>query len=200
MLVHYIGEHFPAEFIKDRSESYLGFDIRKEAMAPDLPLHRQQLVAQTAWLKAALADGRRFLFGDTPSALDRACFQTLFLMRKNCPPAVDDLLGLAPLLPWYDRVLAIGHGHPEALSAEDAFEAARAASPAPVTHLAPDGDPGGLRAGTVVQVTPDDNARVPVTGTLVAASDAEVVIHRVDAQAGDLHIHFPRLGFDVAPA
>ncbi len=78
--------------------------------------------------------------------------------------------------------------------------AARDASPAPVTHLRPDGDPTGLRAGTTVTVTPDDNARVPVMGTPVAASDSEVVIHRKDAQAGDLHLHFPRLGFDVLPA
>ena len=46
-------------------------------------------------------------------------------------------------------------------------------------------------------MTPDDNARVPVTGRLVAASDSELIIHRHDPQAGDLHLHFPRLGFDV---
>ena len=49
-------------------------------------------------------------------------------------------------------------------------------------------------------VTPDDNARVPVSGTLVAAGADEIVIHRRDAEAGDLHIHFPRLGFDVVGA
>ena len=108
------------------------------------------------------------------------------------------MIGLAPLVPWY-RVVAIGHGHPEPRSAEDASEIARAANPVPVTHLAPDGDPGGLRAGIEVRVTPDDNARVPVTGTLVAAGAFEVVIHRMDPQAGDLHIPIPRLGFDVMP-
>ena len=86
------------------------------------------------------------------------------------------------------------------MSPEQAFEVARAATPAPVTHLDPDGDPGGLKAGCPVVVTPDDNARVPVAGTLVAASGDEVVIHRRDMQAGDLHIHFPRLGFDVVAA
>ncbi|MDE1948589.1 MAG: glutathione S-transferase family protein, partial [Burkholderiales bacterium] len=85
-------------------------------------------------------------------------------------------------------------------SAEDAFAAARDAQPLPVTHLRADGDPGGLPAGAKVVVTPDDTARVPVAGTLVAASDSEIVIHRQDPQAGDLHIHFPRLGFDVLPA
>ena len=48
-------------------------------------------------------------------------------------------------------------------------------------------------------MTPDANARarVSVTGTLVAASAQGLVIHRRDPQAGDLHIHFPRLGFDI---
>ncbi len=198
VLTHYIGEHIPAEFIKDRKEGYLGIDISREAMAPELPLQRQRVSAQYAWLKTALADGRNFIFGAAPSALDLSCYQTMWLLRKNCPPEVDAMLGIDwPLPAWYARVAALGHGTPTAMSSEDAFAAARETKPAPVTHLQPDGDPGGLRAGCPVTVTPDDNARVAVSGTLVAASDSEVVIHRRDAQAGDLHIHFPRLGFDV---
>ncbi len=199
VLVHYIGEHIPAEFLKDRKESYLMVDISKQAMAPQLPQHLQFVRAQLAWLERALG-ARPFLFGPAPSAADLACWQTVYLLRKNCPPEVDALLGLAPLAPWYERMAALGQGRPVAMTPEQAFEVARAAVPAPVTHLDPDGDPGGLKAGTAVVVTPDDNARVPVAGTLVAAGDSEVVIHRRDAQAGDLHIHFPRLGFDVAAA
>ena len=200
VLVHYIGEHIPPEFIKDRKEGYLGIDIGKAAMAPQFEQHVQFLRAQYAWLKTALADGRRFLFGDAPSVADLACWQTTFLLRKNCPPEVDALLGLQPLAAWYERIVAFGHGKPSPMTAEQAFEAARAATPAPVTHLDANGDPGGLRAGCPVTVTPDDNARVPVSGLLVGASDAEVVILRHDPQAGALHIHFPRLGFDVVAA
>lgn len=199
VLVHYIGEHIPPEFIKDRKEGYLGIDISKEAMAPQFPRHLGFVRAQIAWLRQALA-ARPFLFGDAPSAADLACWQTIQLLRKNCPPEVDQLLNLAPLMSWYDRITSLGHGAPTPMSAEEAFAAASAAQPAPVTHLDPDGDPGGLPAGAVVTVTPDDNARVPVSGRLVAASADEIVIHRKDAQAGDLHIHFPRLGFDVLPA
>ena len=198
VLTHYIGGMLPPEFVKDRQEGYLGIDISK--MEPDLPLNRQRVQAHYAWLKAQLADGRKFIFGELPSAADLACYQTIFLLRKNCPPEVDALVSLGSLVPWYERMLAIGHGRSEAMSAEDAFAVARDASPALVTHLRPDGDPSGLRAGATVTVTPDDNARVPVSGTLVAASDSEVVIHRKDAQAGDLYLHFPRLGFDVLPA
>jgi glutathione S-transferase len=197
VLSHFIGDHFPPEFVRDRNEDYLGFDISKAAMAPELPLNLQRLHAQNAWLKAALADGRRFIFGEAPSMLDLTCCQTMCLLRKNCPPEVDAFAGLTPLLPWYDRVTALGHGRPEEMTEQQAFDVACAMQPAPPNHLQADGDPGGLRAGVTVTVTPDDNARIPVTGTLVAASDCEIVIHRRDKNAGDLHIHFPRLGFDV---
>ncbi len=200
VLVHYIGEHIPPEFIKDRKEGYLGIDIGKAAMAPQFEPHAQFLRGQYAWLKAALADGRRFLFGDTPSVADLACWQTTFLLRANCPAEVDALLGLAPLAGWYERIKGFGHGNSTPMTPEAAFEVARAATPTPVTHLDPNGDPGGLRAGCPVTVTPDDNARVSVHGTLVAAGASEVVIAHRDAQAGDLHIHFPRLGFDVVAA
>jgi hypothetical protein len=199
VLVHYIGEHIPPEFLKDRREGYLMIDISREAMAPQFEQHAQFVRAQLAWLKQALG-ARPFLFGNAPSAADLACWQTIFLLRKNCPPEVDTLLGLAPLVPWYERIAAFGHGRPTSMTAEQAFEAACAVPPAPVTHLQADGDPGGLRAGCPVVVTPDDNARVPVRGTLVAAGDSEVIIHRKDVQGGDLHVHFPRLGFDVVAA
>lgn len=199
VLVHYIGDHIPPEFIKDRKEGYLGIDISRQAMAPQLPQHLAFVRAQYAWLREALA-ARPFLFGSAPSAADLACWQTTFLLRKNCPSEVDALLGLAPLVPWYERIAALGHGRPTEFSSQQALDEARAAGPMPVTHLAPDGDPGGLKSGCPVVVTPDDNARVPVRGTLVAAGDSEVVIHRRDPQAGDLHIHFPRLGFDVVAA
>ena len=196
VLVHYIGEHIPPEFIKDRKEGYLGIDISQAAMAPQFQEHVQFVRAQIAWLALALAS-RRFLFGDAPSAADLACWQTIFLLRKNCPPDVDTLLGLAPITDWHDRILALGHGQSTPMTSEEAFEIACQASPEPVTHLPANGDPGDLKDGTAVRVTPDDNARVSVTGTLVAADAFEIVIHRRDERAGDLHIHFPRLGYTL---
>ena len=53
---------------------------------------------------------------------------------------------------------------------------------------------------TSVTVTPDDVGRDPVEGVLVGADDRGVVIRRCDPQAGVLHVHFPRAGYDVAPA
>jgi hypothetical protein len=39
-----------------------------------------------------------------------------------------------------------------------------------------------------------------VHGTLVWAADDEIVLRREDERAGTVHVHFPRLGYEIAPA
>ncbi len=200
VLVHFLGD-LPPDFLKDRKDGYLYIDISHAAMEPEFELNVQRVRAQLAWLKGALADGRKFLFGDAPSALDLGYYHPISLIRKNSPPAeVDDLLGLASILPWYNRITNFGHGKPSELSAEAALAIAKAAEPAPVTHIAADTRISGPRPGAAVTVTPDDNAKVPVTGTLVAADETEIVLHRHDPQAGDIHLHFPCAGFEMRAA
>ncbi|MGI4792973.1 MAG: glutathione S-transferase family protein [Janthinobacterium lividum] len=199
VLVHFVDD-MPPDFIRDRKEGYLYVDISKGAMEPKFDLNVQHVRAQLTWLKDSLADGRRFLLGDAPSALDLGYYHPILLMRRRSPAEVDDLLGLAPILPWYHGVAGLGHGTPSALEAEAALAIAKAVMPAPVSHIARDLAPSGLRQGMPVSVTPDDTAKVSVTGTLVAIDDLEIIIHRDDPQAGDLHLHFPRAGFEVREA
>ena len=80
-----------------------------------------------------------------------------------------------------------------------AFAAAKATEP-DEAHLPNGKDPSGIATGNRVTVTPDDNARVPVTGTLVAADAQEVVVATDRPETGTLHVHFPRAGFDTLPA
>jgi len=56
------------------------------------------------------------------------------------------------------------------------------------------------REGFGVRLTPDDNARVPVEGELVAASSQEIIFRRETPENGTLHIHFPRVVFETLPA
>ncbi|MCX8253928.1 Glutathione S-transferase [Beijerinckiaceae bacterium RH AL1] len=187
----------PDAFLKDRKDNYLYVDISKAAMEPKLKANVQIVRAQLAWLAATLADGRRFLLGERASALDLGYFHPISLVRNNAPHAeVDALLGLAAIVPWYERVAALGHGQPSEVSADDALAAAREATPADVSYIAATRD--GPRSGAKVRVTPDDFAKVPVDGTLVVAGDEEIVIHRTDAQAGDVQVHFPRAGFLIS--
>ncbi len=82
------------------------------------------------------------------------------------------------------------------MSAEAALAAARSADPLPVDAAAPD-TVLGLAPGERVAVVPDDFARVPVEGTLVAAGPETIVIRRDAPDLGALHLHFPRAGFEV---
>lgn len=200
VLVHHIGEHLPEALLKDRKENYLGYDISKAAMAPMLPAYVQQMAAQAQWLSSMLAENGPFLTGERVSAADITCYHSLWLLRANCgAETIDAQIGLgADIADWMARVAALGHGRPVEMTPEEALAAAAAAEPAAPTLG--DNDPSGIAAGTRVTVTPDDNARVPVTGTLVAADAQEAVVAIESPVAGRLHVHFPRAGFEVIPA
>ncbi len=59
-------------------------------------------------------------------------------------------------------------------------------------------EPGlGFDAGAEVTVNATDYGTDPIAGTLVGLTKDEVVIERTDERAGTLHVHFPRIGFQV---
>ena len=197
ILVDYIGEHLPEEFLKDRKDHYLGYDISKDGMAPMLPAYVQQMTAFADWLASMLRENGDYLTGDRLSAADLTCHHSLWLLRANCgAEAIDAGLKLAPeVVAWMDRIGAIGHGTKTDMTPEGALAVSQAAMPA--DPGLGDNDPSGIAPGTKVSVTPDDNARVPVTGTLVGADAQEIVIAIESPKAGRLHVHFPRAGFET---
>jgi|GEM_PF-6528201 len=68
VLVHFIGEHIPAEFIKDRKEGYLGIDISKAAMAPSFMQHLEFVRAQIDGL-VRRCPGNRSCWATSPARL-----------------------------------------------------------------------------------------------------------------------------------
>ena len=86
-----------------------------------------QLRAQFGWIDQALADGRRFLFGDAPGLADTACFYLVWFIRARWQGGPAMLAQFAHLLAWAQRIEAIGHGQPRELSSGEAIEIARAA-------------------------------------------------------------------------
>ena len=197
VLVDHIGEHLPEEFLRDRKDHYLGYDISKAAMAPMLPAYVQELTAHIAWLASMLRQNGDYLTGLALSAADITCYHSIWLLRANCgAEVIDAQLHIAPeVTAWMDRIAAIGHGNKTDMTPEEALSIATAATP--VSVGLGDNDPSGLRAGTTVTVSPNDNARVPVTGTLVEADAQEIVLAINSPDAGQLHVHFPRAGFET---
>ena len=188
---------FQPDFVAERKK--FGFIIGKDDVRPLFGRYVQQLVANLGWFVAMLADGRPFMLGDRVSAADLAAYPSVWFLHKYGGAETGRLLPVKPLDGWFKRVSELGHGQPTEIPGATALDIARGATPA-APDLPADGDPTGLKAGTQVTVTPDDTGRDPVEGTLVAADGQEAVIRRSDPRVGDVHVHFPRAGYDIVAA
>ncbi len=174
------------------------FAADRAAMTPNmkrasLPDGAAQLATYLGRLEAMLADGRAFLLGAAPCIADFSAVQSLWFMHRS-PPVAKMLDGHTKLLAWYGRVLAFGHGTATPLSSADAIAIAAAAT----SHAETSVNAGGFAAGDSVTVTPTDYAHDPVSGVLIGLTDESVVVEREDARAGRVHVHFPRLGFQIS--
>jgi glutathione S-transferase len=144
-------------------------------------------------LDALLADGRPFLLGALPCIADFSAAQSIWFMH-HAPPLARQMAGRSQIAAWSARVTAFGHGTPTAMTSAEAIERAAATrAHAPVAV-----DAGlGYAAGEAVTVNPTDYGADPVLGTLVGLTRDSVTIERSDERAGTLHVHFPRIGFQI---
>jgi glutathione S-transferase len=193
-----LADQLPEDFKQDRAK-FSGRNFDTAAMKAALPYQLDQLRAHFGWLDGALADGRNFLLGEKPGTPDLAAYHCVWFIQRNAGKSAAPLGEFHRLLAWAERMAAIGHGKRSELSSQRALEIAKSATPATPTAADP-ADPAGRKPGQKVKVTPDDVGKDPVTGELVRSSAQEIVIKRTDPQVGDVHVHFPRAGFVVAPA
>jgi glutathione S-transferase len=147
-----------------------------------------------ARLDNMLADGRPFLLGTAACIADFSAAQSIWFMHR-APPIAAVLGGHTKLLAWYARVQAFGQGSFTPMTSAEAIGVAADGNHAPLSFTA---EPG-LADGAAVTVTPTDYAHDPVAGTLIGLSRDEAVIARHDPRAGRVHVHFPRLGFQIKP-
>jgi glutathione S-transferase len=191
------ADQLPAEIKDDRRKFTNGlFDA--DRMKAHQPAIRAQFRAHAQWIESALADGRAHIMGSAPGIADFALYHPLWFVRGNMKD-VDFLAGCEATKAWFERMTAFGHGKKTPLDAQEALAIARDARPAPVEQRAA-GDMSGRRPGERVTVAANDYGREPVAGELLALDEREIVIRRADPQAGDLNLHFPRVGFEVAAA
>lgn len=192
-----IGDGVPEAFLKDRI-GFMKHDFSKAASLRELPLNTQRMHAAMNWLADMLRDGRAFLLGDALSAADLSAYHPLWFIAKNGGEEAQAMLPYAPLRAWMDRIGAIGHGRRTALVAEEALAIARRATPAAVGGVAAN-DPCGLNSGDAVLVRTEE-AGEPIRGTLVAANADAFVIRNENERAGVVHVHFPRVGYNLLAA
>lgn len=185
----------PAEVVKafmaDRAGLFSGGSASR--LPAEQAQHNWPGLMQRLELQLQREEGE-FLFGNA-SIADFALAHPLWFIKGTpvTAPLVDDYPAVAA---WLGRVLAFGHGSSSAMSAAEAIEIARAATPAALPDE-PFVEANGLHAGQRVAVSATDYGVDPVEGELLFAGVEELILARDDERAGRVHVHFPRLGFKV---
>ena len=163
---------------------------------------RMRLPENTAALRhylrrfeAMLLDGRVWLLGSAASIADFSVYHCLWFVRRLS--AVAAILDEFPqVLAWLDRMKQHAREANRDLTGEVAIAIAHGAAPVRADDDAWVDFHGAVR-GDRVSVAPIDTGIDPVEGELVLASRDEVAIRRVDDRAGEVVVHFPRIGFEM---
>ena len=177
-------------FAEDRRQRFVGFDF--DTMAKVAPHLETQVSATAAWLDDSLRDGRSFIGGDAPGHGDLALYANLWFLvvMPFAKDLADRIFAKPNLSAWFARIQGIGHGTVIESSAEEAIAIAAASTP---QNIAGPTD-GGFAAGQAVAIKTDTSGDAPVAGTLLRSGDEGISIRRHSARAGEINVHFPRVG------
>ncbi len=196
-------EELPADFAQDRGRLYMGPNWAEELKqaSAKLPHLVSQIRTPFYHLNEQLSDGRNFLFGDKPAAIDAQIYHIVWFLRGRCAQGPILLSEFPALERWEENVRQLGHGTSSPMSPQDAITRASECEPIalPVTGSSDAQDPQGLKPSMQIAIAPDvDGGEQPVKGTLVTSNQKTITLHRHDEEAGNLHIHFPRAGYKVS--
>ncbi len=147
---------------------------------------------------ASMVDHQPYVLGQQPSLADFSCYHPLWFTRRI--PALAGIFDATPsIAAWMDRMAAIGHGSIGQYDSQAAITVAAASKPA-VAENEVFQDDHGIALGSRVAVTAESFGLEPTEGELVAATRTRLSLRRSDARAGTVHVHFPRLGYQLRAA
>jgi len=193
------GSDLPPDFAQDRGRLYLGenWAAGLQQANAQLPHLAAQMRAPLSWLNDQLADGRNFLLGPDPSAIDAQIYHVVWFLRGRWSAGPEFLSQFKPIENWEKNVAELGHGNAIELSAEQAIAIAKASESVTEKNLAPN-DPQGLKINDTVSISPDvDGGEQAVKGTLRYADAETIAIDRSELSTGNVCVHFPRAGYRV---
>ncbi len=192
-------ESLPADFAEDRGRLYLGANWAEglKTANAQLPHLVSQMRAPLSWLNGQLSDGRDFLLGPDPAAIDAQMYHVVWFIRGRWEGGPAMLSEFSDLERWENNLRKIGHGTSSKMAPEDAIERAKNLEPVAQTGVAVN-DPQGLTVGMPVTVSPDvDGGEQPVAGTVRYADAETIVVDRAADDVGAVCVHFPRIGYRV---
>ena len=178
-------------FMADRAALFSGGSASK--LSADVAKHQWPAI-MTRLEQQLQREAGDFLFGE-PSIADFSLAHSLWFLKAT--PVTAPLVDAYPAVcAWLRRVLGFGHGTPSQMTAEQALEIARNATPAALPDEAFE-DLNGFHPGQAVTISAIDYGVDPVAGELLFAGREELILRRSDERAGIVHVHFPRFGFRI---
>ena len=193
------GDNLPADFAEDRGRLYLGENWAEglKLANAELPHLIAQISAPLSWLNQLLSDGRKFLLGEEPAAVDAQMYHVMWFVHGRWDGGPSLFAKFPQVQQWMESVNAIGHGTQSEMTPEAALSIAESSQSQTVEGVA-ENDPQGLTVGQRVSVDPDVNGgEQAVEGTLRMANADSVAIDRVSDIAGEVCVHFPRSGYRI---
>ncbi len=144
---------------------------------------------------ANMLEDQAFLMGGAPCVADFAAYHPLWFTRHRVPVMAGILNATPGVLAWMDRMEALGPDRMTPLDATEAIAICSVSTGASVLKDTIFQDEHGIALGSRVSVTPESFGVDPTEGELIAATRMHYTLRRVDARAGTVRVHFPRIGY-----
>jgi len=144
---------------------------------------------------ASMVDDQPYVMGKAPSLADFSCYHALWFTQR-IPPLAGILDATPSLGAWMARMAAFGEGSMQESDSASAIAVAAQSEPAPVDKDVFQDD-HGIALGSKVTITAESFGLEPTEGELVAATRTRYSLRRSDPRAGTVHVHFPRIGFQL---
>jgi glutathione S-transferase len=189
-----VPEKFVEAFVNDRAkmkEGGSGLSMEANTALQLIPIYLQQMEQQ-------LNSAGPFICGEQITIADFSVYHCLWFINNNA--GVKALLdGYQKLNQWFETMNAIGHGSQSTI---DALDAINIACSAKKMLFSKDDflEVNGFRFGDTVEIVPTDYGITPVTGELIISKTDEIAIKRIDEKAGEVYVHFPRIGYKMVAA
>ncbi len=149
---------------------------------------------------ANMLEGQDYLMGAAPCVADFAAYHPLWFTRVRVPVMAAILDATPSVLAWMDRMAALGHGTMEKYSATESIAVCAASTRASFLIDSTFQDEHGIALGARVTVAAETFGQETTEGELLAATRTHYTLRRVDARAGTVHVHFPRIGYVLKKA
>jgi len=154
-----------------------------------LPLFEAQLVVTNQLIEMEARLEQAYLFAEQPGLADFASYPTLWMLNQVAPELIPTQLDRVN--DWHRRMQQFGHGQPQPIQRKLAFELAASCEPRAIA----DAWQASALIGKQVSIAPQDYAKQPVTGELIAETEQRWVVKRQVKAFGNLHVHLPRSGY-----